>query len=70
MMNQIVGLIFVVMGVFQSIAIIKKWPWAINFYRVRFFYRHLGDRGAEIFLHFFNLCIVLLGLYIALGTIE
>ena len=67
MNKEILGLILILMGIFQSVAIGRSWPWVINFYRVTFVYKILGDKVAPLFLHFLNTCIIIIGFLIVFG---
>ncbi len=62
-----VGVLLILMGVFQSVSIIRRWSWVVNFYRIRVLRERWGDKAAFAFLHIVNIAIMAIGILILLG---
>ncbi len=68
--NLILGLVFIVSGLFSLIASIKNWNFFFGSRKTRFIQRLVGRIGARIFYGLLGIVIIVVGILAILGNIN
>jgi predicted phage tail protein len=61
-LDNIAGVLFIIGGIIQILAVTRKWNWFVNHYRVIKIYKLLGEKRGNIFYIVLGLVIIIFGM--------